>query len=150
MVAAASASGSMSVACKIDLIKRVEATQRTVHTFKGKVFEDGRWDCIQMAVAHAKNCGQKITVPSYSDVEGAARALKQLGFRSLGEAMDSYFQRINTADVLVSDFVECPGTNGFSSIMVALGNGRTLGFHESIPHADILQPLLISGAWRIE
>jgi hypothetical protein len=33
--------------------------------------------------------------------------------------------------------------------MVAVGNGRTLGFHEDIPHCDILQPLIISGAWRI-
>jgi hypothetical protein len=33
--------------------------------------------------------------------------------------------------------------------MVALGNGRVLGFHEEVPHADVLQPVMISGAWRI-
>jgi hypothetical protein len=51
---------------------------------------------------------------------------------------------------MTGDIVEMPGSNGFSSLSIAVGNGRVVGFHEDIPHCDILQPLLISGAWRID
>lgn len=133
----------------MNLVKRMKATQKTVDKFKGKVFKDGRTDCIQLVLLHARHMGRPVKVPKYTDLKGAAAVLRDLGFKSLGEALDHHFDRIRPDQVLLGDYVETPGQNGFSSLMVALGNGRALGFHEDIPHADILQPVMISGAWRI-
>jgi hypothetical protein len=127
----------------------MRATQKTVDQFKLRQYSDGKCDCIQIAIAHAARFGRKIVIPKYGDVESAARALRKLGFRTLGEAMDKHFERIDPQYRQLGDFVETPGMNGFSSIMVDVGNGRALGFHEDIPHCDILQPILISGAWSV-
>lgn len=134
----------------MNLMERVRATQKTVDGFKGKTFADGKADCIQLVLCHARHMGRKIKVPRYGDVKSAADVLRGLGFSTLGEAMDHHFTRISPVNVLAGDILEMPGTNGFSSLAVAVGNGRVLGFHESVPHADILQPVIVSGAWRID
>lgn len=134
----------------MNLVERVKATQATVDAFKGKTFADGKADCIQLVLCHAKHMGRKIKVPRYGDTKSAAATLEKLGFRTLGQAMDKHFTRIEPVKVMAGDIVEMPGSNGFSSLSIAVGNGRVLGFHESVPHADILQPVLISGAWRID
>lgn len=130
-------------------VKRMRATQRTVDKFKGRVFRDGSVDCVQLVKLHVKHLGKPLKVPPYSDLKGAAAAMKQLGFKTLAGAMDAHFTRIEPSAVLLGDIVEMPGGNGFSSLSIAVGNGRVLGFHEDIPHCDILQPVMISGAWRI-
>lgn len=134
----------------MNLLERIQATQKTVDAFKGRTFVDWQSDCILLIVTHARHMGRKIKVPSYGDAKSAAAVLRKLGFKTLGEAMDHHFTRISIANVLAGDIVESLGANGFSGLMVAVGNGRTLGFHESIPHADILQPLIVTGAWRID
>lgn len=134
----------------MNLIERVAATQKTVNAFKGKTFEDGKADCIQLVLIHARHMGRKIKVPRYGDAKSAAETLRKLGFRTLAQAMDTHFGRIDPHRVLAGDIVETLGSNGFSALMIAVGNGRTIGFHESIPHCDILQPLIVTGAWRID
>lgn len=134
----------------MNLIERVEATQKTVDRFKGQEFRWGKCDCAQLVIVHARHMGRRIKIPRYGDVKSAADVLKrQLGRRTLGAAMDEYFTRIEPARVMAGDFVEVLGGEGFSSMMVAVGNGRAIGFHEDVPHADILQPVIVSGAWRI-
>lgn len=133
----------------MDLVKRIAATQATVDAFKGKEFTEGKCDCVQLVLAHARHMGRRIKVPRYGDNKSAAAAIRELGFKTLGQAMDHHFRRIERHQIMAADIVEVPGENGFSSLMVAVGNGRTIGFHQDIPHADILQPVLISGAWRI-
>lgn len=133
----------------MDLLERMRATQKTVDRFKGKVMQWGRYDCAQLVIAHTRHAGRKIKLPPYEDRLGAARALKQMGFATLAEGMDALFTRIDPARAIMGDFVEMPGGEGFSALTVVVGNGRVLGFHEDIPHADILQPLLISGAWSL-
>jgi hypothetical protein len=130
----------------MNLIERMLATQKTVDSFKGRKFTNGTADCVQLVLAHARHMGRKI----YGSTKTAAGALRQLGFGNLSEAMDKHFRRVDRHQVMISDIVEMPGDNGFSSLSVAVGNGRALGFHESIPHCDVLQPVLISGAWRID
>lgn len=134
----------------MNIIERVNATQKTVDKFKGREFREGECDCIQLVLLHARHCGRRIRIPKYNDWESAARVLRKLGFRTLSEAMNHHFTPIKTIEMMTSDIVEVPGTNGFSSLMVAVGNGRTIGFHEEVPHADILEPVIISGVWRIE
>jgi hypothetical protein len=133
----------------MNLLERVQRTQKTVDLFKGRPFKEGRFDCVQLVKAHARHMGKKVRVPRYGGVKGAAAALKEMGFRTLGEAMDAHFERIRPDQILAGDIVEHPGNNGFSGLTIALGNGRVLGFHEDIPHCDILQPVMISGVWRV-
>lgn len=134
---------------RLNLIQRVTATQKTVDAIKGKPFEDGKCDCMQLVKLHAKHMGYKLPVPRYSSVKGAAAAMRKLGFTTLAEAMDHHFTRIEPHQVLAGDIVEGPGANGFSSLGIAVGNGRIIAFHEEVPFADILQPLFLTGAWRI-
>lgn len=133
----------------MNLVKRMKATQRTVDKFQGRVFKDWQRDCIRLIATHARHMGRPIKVPKYEDRKSALAALKSLGFKNLAEAMDAHFTRIEPSAVLLGDIVEMPGGNGFSALTVAVGNGRVIGFHEDVPFADILQPLMISGAWRI-
>lgn len=131
------------------LIKAQRATQKTVDLCKGKAFVEWQNDCVKLIQRHAKHMGKPIKVPSYNDAKSAADALRALGAESLAEAMDQRFTRIAAHQILMGDIVEMPGANGFSGLTVAVGNGRVLGFHEDIPICEILQPLMISGAWRI-
>lgn len=133
----------------MDLLKRMKATQRTVDRFKGVDMVIGTVDCVQLAAAHASHMGRKIKLPRYTDFESGGRALRAMGYRTLAEAMDAHFTRIQPAEAIMGDYIEMPGGNGFSALSVAVGNGRVIGFHESIAHADILQPKIVSGAWRI-
>lgn len=134
----------------MDLVKRVAATEKTVAAFKGKTFHPGPADCVKLVLVHATHMGKRIKVPKYGSWKSAAAAMRALGFSTLSEAMDHHFTRIEPVKVLAGDIVEMPGGNHFSALSVAVGNGRVLGFHESIPHCDILQPVMISGAWRID
>lgn len=134
----------------MNLVERIAATQKTVDAFKGRAFADGKADCIQLVLCHARNMGRRIKVPRYGDVKSAAAVLEQLGFRTLAQAMDKHFTRIDPVRVLAGDYVEMLGSNGFSSLSVAVGNRRVLGFHESVPHCDILQPVIVTGAWRVD
>jgi len=135
----------------MNFVERVRATQKTVDAFKGKAFDlEKGGDCIQLMALHARHMGVKIKIPRYGDWKSAAAAMREMGFSTLGQGMDKHFKRIKPVHVLAGDFVEMPGGNGFSALAVAVGNGRVLGFHEDIPHCDILQPVIITGAWRIE
>jgi hypothetical protein len=134
----------------VNLIERMEATQKTVDRWKLKNFDPGKYDCIQMMVAHARLCHRRIRVPPYGDMISARRSMHHMGFKTIGEGMDKYFQRIEPHRAIMGDFIEMPGTDAFTAITVSVGNGRVLGFHEEIGFADILEPLLISGAWSVD
>lgn len=133
----------------MNLLERMQATQKTVDAFKGKRFTDGRFDCVQLVKVQARNMGRRIKVPPYSSPKGAAAAMRKMGFASLSGAMDHLFTRIDPREVLLGDIVEMPGQNGFSSLSIAVGGGRAIGFHEDLETADIIHPVMISGAWRI-
>lgn len=133
----------------IDLVKRMRATQKSLDRFQGRAFIDWKFDCLQLIAGHAKHMGKPLKVPRYSSAATAAAALREMGFKSLGEAMDAHFERIAASDVLLGDIVEGPGANGFSSLGIALGGGRALGFHEEVPFCDVVHPTIVTGAWRI-
>jgi hypothetical protein len=135
----------------MNLIERMEATQKTVDMFRCKDFAPGKFDCVQMWLAQRRHAGlKKIRIPPYGDWESAAKSMRAMGVSSLSEGLDKYHPRIDPHNVLMGDFIEGPGSNGFSALMLVVGNGRVLGFHEDISFAEILQPLMISAAWTLE
>lgn len=135
----------------MDLVQRMTATQKTVDLYKRKSLVWGKFDCAQMMNAHRVHLGLKrIRIPSYGSPLSARKAIAEMGFDSLAQGMDHHFSRVEPSRVLMGDFVEMPGGQGFSGLTVSVGNGRVIGFHEDIEFADILQPLMISGAWSVE
>jgi hypothetical protein len=42
-----------------------------------------------------------------------------------------------------------PGEDALDALVVALGNGRVLGWHPDAAGAEVLQPLAFESAWRV-
>jgi hypothetical protein len=141
----------MAVAPEAEL--RTRAAQATLDEFKGKAFRLGDRDCVRMVAAHLRRLGYRIKLPakgSYRTVKSARKALAARGFADLVAAVDGHgLERIAPAAAVVGDIIACPGTDDFGpALHVALGNGRTVGFHEDLIGAGVLQPVEYVTAWR--
>ena len=132
------------------LIQRQIATQATKDRYFGKPFAWGEADCARMAAFHLKAMGWPVKlagVGAYKTALGAKRALARLGHASLTEAMDARFARISPAATLIGDILSLAGDDAFGALVIAVGNGRVLGWHEDAAGAVILQPLTFDAAW---
>jgi hypothetical protein len=135
--------------------RRQRATQATLDTFKGKLFQFGRHDCAQLIKSHVRRMGRPVKgwarAGSYVSLAGGVKQLKKIGFDNLIDAMDASFERIPPAAARIGDVVAMPGVEGPGALTVALGNGRVLGWVEDVAGAVVLQPLSYDGAaWRIQ
>lgn len=133
--------------------RRRDAAQATLDEFKEVPFRYGKRDCVRMAAAHLRRLGYKIKLPpadSYRSEKTALRALRDRGFASLVEAVDAHgLERIAPAAAVVGDIIAVPGEGGFGAALhVALGNGRTVGYHQDLIGAGVLQPIEYVAAWR--
>jgi hypothetical protein len=136
----------------MDLVRRAKAAQATLDRFRGQPFAWGKNDCARMALFHLRKLGKRIKGPpagSYSNPAEAKRELKKLGHKTLGAFLDAHFERVPHAAAIIGDIMELPGAEGLSGLAVCLGNGRVVGYHETTEGAEVLQPLMISGAWRV-
>lgn len=134
------------------LERRAKAAQATLDSFRGKPFRWGSRDCGRMVSFHLRKLGVRVKAPpagSYRSAFAAKRELNKLGFKSLAELLDAHFERIPPAAALVGDVVEMPGADGLSGLAVALGNGRVVAYHEDCAGAEVVQPLMMSAAWRL-
>ena len=136
-----------------ELERRRRAAQATVDRFKGVPFEYGKNDCVRMAAFVLRQLGHRPKLAkagSYKSAAGAVRALKRAGYATLAEALDAMnLPRIAPAAALPGDIILVPGEAPFDGALhVAVGNGRTLAYHEDLIGADILQPTEYIAAWR--
>lgn len=135
------------------MIVRRDAAQATLDKFGGVAFGYGHHDCAQMVAFHLRKLGYrpKLTKAGrYSAALGATKALKRLGHETLAAAMDAHgFERIPPAATLVGDVMEMEGVDGPGALVVVLGNGRVLGYHEEAFGAAVLQPNEMMTAWRV-
>lgn len=133
---------------------RQAAAQATLARFDGRRLAWGRDDCARLAAFHLKRLGHKVSLAkagSYSSLTGAVRAVKRAGYESLAAAVDDHgLARIAPARVLVGDLIGLQADSdegeGWVALMVALGNGRALGFLEG--RCGVVQPRDIAIAWR--
>lgn len=137
----------------IEAIRRQQAAQAAVDRFKGQPWELGKNDCVRLAAFVLRRMGHRPQLGkagSYSTGAGALRALKRAGFDTLAEALDGLgLQRIPAADARVADIVMVPGEAPLDgALMIAVGNGRLLGFHEDSAIGEVLQPTRFVAAWR--
>lgn len=136
-----------------ELVRRRDATQATVDAWKGRKFRLGQADCVRLVADHLRRMGRRVRLPakgSYGTLIGAQKALKARGYDDLPTALDSMgFVRVAPAAALPGDIIAIPSEHAIGCLMVAVGNGRALGFHEDVEGAEILQPVEYLGAWRV-
>lgn len=132
--------------------RRRDAAQATLDRFGDKPFEWGKHDCARMVAFHLRKMGKPVKIAkagSYRSAKSAQAALKRLGHKTLIEFMDAHFARIPPAAAALGDVVAGPPDHAVGALCVCLGNGRVVGYHESMPGAVVLQPVKITAAWRI-
>lgn len=134
------------------LLQQRDAAQATLDRFCGVPLQWGRNDCAKMVIFHLRQLGISLSIAKagrYSSPLGAMKALKRLGFDRLSEVLDDRgLARIVPAARIAGDIVELPSVDGPGALSIALGNGRILGYHESLQGADVLQPVEMVAAWR--
>ncbi|MBP8234455.1 MAG: hypothetical protein KAY22_19350 [Rhizorhabdus sp.] len=133
--------------------RRRLAAQATLDEFRDKPFKFGERDCVRMAAAHLRRLGYRVKLPakgSYRTVRSARKALADRGFANICAAVDAHgLERIAPAAAVVGDIIAIPGEHDFGgALLVALGNGRCVGYHQDLVGAGVLQPIEYITAWR--
>ena len=135
-----------------DLIRRQEATTKTLAKYRNVPFDwRNRATCIHVARSQARNMGHRPpAIPDFRSAIGARRALKDTGFATVEALLDSMFERIAPAYMLVGDLALVPGDEGFESIFVSAGE-KMLGWIETDPSGmrPISMAIVPSAAWRL-
>ncbi|WP_347270983.1 DUF6950 family protein [Rhizorhabdus histidinilytica] len=135
-------------------LDKVLAAQATLDQFRGKAFQFGRRDCVRMAASHLRRLGYKVKLPptdSYRSARSALKALRARGFADLAAAVDAHGpRRIAPAAAIAGDLLLIPGEGPFGgALQIALGNGRTAGYHQDAKGVEVLQPVEFVAAWRV-
>lgn len=132
--------------------RRVEAVEATIARFKDKPLKLGTDDCVRMAAFVLRKQGVKASLlkaGTYSSEAGARRVMQRLGYKSVSDALDALgLPRIAPAMALPGDILSLPGADGDVALVVAVGNGRVLGFWEAVGVCAVFQPLEYGAAWR--
>lgn len=140
-------------AAKEPLVRRRDAAQATLDRFKDRPLKLGRDDCVRMIAFHLRKLGYSVKLPpsgAYGTIRGALKELKARGFDNLGAAIDALgLERIAPASAIVGDILMLPSADGLGALHIALGNGRTVAYHEDLIGAGVLQPLEFIAAWRV-
>lgn len=129
------------------ILRRRNAAQATLDAFEGKAFRMGHVDCVRMAAHHLRLLGYKIRLPakgSYRTIRSGRAQLAARGFANLTDAVDSTgLARKAPAGMIVGDIAVMEDRDGIGGLVIALGNGRVLGFHEDLlgRGALVLQPV---------
>ena len=136
-----------------ELELRAKATTETRNWFAGKEFD---WTksatCIHLAVRHARNMGHNVpNVPKFRSAMTAKRKLKVMGFDSLPELLDTYFERIPPAKMRTGDIMAGKGDEGFHALYVRVAQYKYLGWHVSVPEFALIDVEMdqIEAAWRL-
>ena len=121
---------------KDPLVTRVEIAQEALDTFVGKPFDWGKNDCARLAAFVLRRAGYKPKLSQFGDYRSdraARKALKARKMASVVDWIDSVgVMRIAPAATLPGDLIALPGVGGWEGLTVVLGNGRVLGFSETV------------------
>lgn len=129
------------------VLRRRDAAQATLDFYTAKPFKLGHVDCVRMAAHHLRLLGHKVKLPpqgSYRTILGARRALAKRDYASIAEAVDAHgLARKAPAGMIVGDLAMMQDSDGLGGLVIALGNGRVLGFHEDLlpSGVQVMQPL---------
>jgi len=133
-------------------IRRTRAAQATLDQWSIRSMRLGTADCVRMTASHLRRLGHTVKLPasgSYRTVRSALKALEARGHTSLADALDAMgLERIAPASAIVGDVLALPAEDKLGALVVALGNGRVVGYHADAIGAAVLQPLEYVAAWR--
>ena len=133
---------------------RASATNRTVASFAERGFDWDGASCIHLAHLHAQNMGHHPPeLPMFRSRQGALRGLVKTGHRTLEALLDSMFERIAPAQMLVGDLAMLPGEDRrLRAIVIYDGHLSVAGWHEAHPEKLVwlknMQANLLA-AWRL-
>jgi hypothetical protein len=116
---------------------RVEIAQAALDAFQGQPFAWGTNDCAKLAAFVLRRAGYKPSLAQFGDYRSdraAARALRARKMKTVLDWIDSIkgLRRISPASTLPGDLIAFPGEGGWHGLTVAIGNGRVLGFSETV------------------
>ncbi len=136
-------------------VRRADAAQKTLDTWSARPLKLGTADCVRMAAAHLRLLGYRVKLPpsgSYRTVNGAMKALRQAGYRSLREAVTAQgLEEIAPAEAIVGDLMLMPAVDHLGGLGVCVGNGRVLIYHEEISSGAVAaQPVEMITAWNVK
>ena len=137
------------------MVRRRDAAQATLDRWSDKPMRLGSADCVRMTAAHLRLLGFRVKLPpagAYRTINSAVKALKAAGFADIGAALDALgLQRIPPAAALVGDVILMPAEHKLGALVIAMGNGRVLGWHDDVSEgAVVMQPVETLAAWRAE
>jgi hypothetical protein len=115
----------------------VEIAQAALNAYIGKPFEWGKYDCARLGAFVLREAGFSPGLAKFGEYHSditARKALQRAKVGSLVEAVDlTGLARTTPAACLPADLIAFPGEAGWQGLAVVLGNGRVLGFTESVP-----------------
>ena len=129
----------------MNLAERAKATGAVIERFRDKPFAwDTTGNCIHLMRAQAAALGVNMpVVPRFRSPLGARKALHKTGHKTLEALMDSMFPRIAPARMIVGDVGMVPGEAPFNALVVSVGGGKVVGWHEL---SDVLEVIELSKA----
>jgi hypothetical protein len=139
---------------KPDMLRRLEAVERTKAKFGGKAFALGSNDCGKLLAFHLKAMGHKLpSSGSYTTEAGAIRACRRAGGDTLTEVLDKHLERIPPAAMLLGDVAilksedEEETASRLGAAVVHLG-GKMMGWHPDQAELAVMDILAVEAAWR--
>lgn len=138
----------------MNLVERRDATLATVERFKAKKFDWAKAStCVHLARTQMAAMGHRVPpVPRFRSALSAHRALAERGWGTLADMMGAVptVVEIAPAQAVVGDILELPSEgDSIGSLVVAIGNGRVIGWLEGMDDALIMQPETYARAWRL-
>lgn len=135
-----------------DLVRRCDATQKTLAKYRGKAFD---WEsgvtCVHLARFHLRAMGHKPqSLPRIASLIAAKRALSKRGWGDCGDMFDTILPRISPASMLLGDLAVAPSSDGLGAIFVCAGPLKLLGWHDDAAELVVVDADLsaLLGAWR--
>ena len=137
----------------MELERRRAATEKTLARYRGKAFD---WSagvtCVHLARQHLRNMGHKVpTLPRFRSALAAKRALKERGWASVAEMLNSLLPYIRPAEMVLGDLAVVPGDAGLDAIFVCAGPRKVFGWREDADGLVVLDVSMdeMTGAWRV-
>lgn len=134
-----------------ELVRRKEAVEATLAKYRERPFDwKAGTTCIHLLRFHLRKMGHRPEpLPRLRSAIGARRALKERGWKHVGDMLDQLLPRIPWANMLLGDVAMLRSGDGFGAITICAGPQKLLGWHDDAAGMKILEPHEIEGAWRV-
>ena len=133
-----------------ELERRALAVKATQKAYEARAF-DWQHSCMHMVKFHAKQLGHNMpSIPRFNGPLGARKSMKAMGFDSLEQVMDKFFDRINPAHMLIGDVMMCDSPDGLGGLLIRADIRKYLGYYDDAG-CVIIDPGMkpATGAWRL-